>query len=90
MAASAVVSSCSSNNFTINELLAYINYYRKRYPLDNLKIVVINFYSLEEISDAKAFYLFCAKITWAINQVEEVRLRALFKRLTLLIYLMPS
>ena len=53
MATSAVESNCSSNNFTINELLAYVNYYRKRCPLDNLKKVVINFYSLEEISDAK-------------------------------------
>ena len=53
MVTCADVSNCSSNNFTINELLAYVNYYRKRCPLDNLKKVDINFYSLEEISDAK-------------------------------------
>ena len=53
MATCAEVSNCSSNKFTINELLAYVNYYRKRCPLDNLKKVVINFNSLEEFSDAK-------------------------------------
>ena len=56
MATCADVSNCSSNNFTINELLAYVNYYRKRCPLDNLKKVVINLYSLEKISDAKDFF----------------------------------
>ena len=61
MASCADVSNCNSNNFSINELLAYVNYYRKRCLLDNLKKVVINFYSLEEISDAKDVLLVLCK-----------------------------
>ena len=48
------------HQFVVNELLSYVQFYRNRFPSDNIKKVLLNFYISDEISQAKdVLWNFC-------------------------------